>query len=273
MRYSFAVIAAIAAHASAHGVITEIQGANGVNMPGLSVIDGTPRDCPTPGCGSEADTSIIRKNAASPLGKTQGGGAVSAAAAISSFMGTGATAGTKRQLFGKPKGKGNAAAAAGTKTPKGTVEQGVAAAAGTGASSGLPTAADDGTITMTFHQVNQDGAGPLTAAIDPTSGGTSAAAFQPATVTQDVPGIGIGGLSGASVMDFPVKVQMPAGMTCSGTVGGATNVCVVKMQNAALAGPFGGSAAFTQSTAARKRAIEYNLRKRHMARGILGKPE
>lgn len=36
MRYSLAVIAAIAAHASAHGVITEIQGANGVNMPGLS---------------------------------------------------------------------------------------------------------------------------------------------------------------------------------------------------------------------------------------------
>ena len=66
---------------------------------------------------------------------------------------------------------------------------------------------------------------------------------------------------------------MPAGMTCTGTVGGATNVCIVKMQNSALAGPFGGSAAFTQSTAARKRSIEYNLRKRHMARGILGKPE
>jgi hypothetical protein len=164
-------------------------------------------------------------------------------------------------------------AAAGTKTPKGTMESGVAAAAGTGASSGLPTTADDGTISMTFHQVNQDGAGPLTAEIDPTSGGTDAAAFKTATVTQNVPGIGIGGLSAASTMDFPVKVQMPAGMTCTGTAGGATNVCVVKMQNSALAGPFGGSAAFTQSTAAKKRAVEFNLRKRHMARGILGKPE
>ncbi|KAA8621762.1 cell surface protein Mas1 [Pyrenophora tritici-repentis] len=125
---------------------------------------------------------------------------------------------------------------------------------------------------MTFHQVNQDGAGPLTAMIDPTSAGTDPAAFQAATVTQNVPGIGIGGLSAASTMDFPVKVQMPAGMTCSGTAGGATNVCVVRMQNAALAGPFGGSAAFTQSTAAKKRAVEYNLRKRHFARGILGKP-
>jgi len=42
MRYSLAVIAAIAAHASAHGVITEIQGANGVNMPGLSGISSYP---------------------------------------------------------------------------------------------------------------------------------------------------------------------------------------------------------------------------------------
>jgi hypothetical protein len=126
---------------------------------------------------------------------------------------------------------------------------------------------------MTFHQVNQDGAGPLTAQIDATSGGTDPAAFQDATVTQNVPGIGIGGLSAASVMDFPVKVQMPAGMTCQGTAGGASNVCIVRMQNSALAGPFGGSAAFTQSTAAKKRAVEYNLRKRHMARGILGKLE
>jgi hypothetical protein len=148
---------------------------------------------------------------ASALGRTQGGGAVDAGAAIAAFMGTGApatgnaaAANKKRQLLGG-KGKG-AAAGAGTKTPAGTTEQGVAAAAGTGASSGLPTTADDGTISMTFHQVNQDGAGPLTAQIDATSGGTDPAAFQDATVTQDVPGIGIGGLSGASTMDFPVKV-------------------------------------------------------------------
>ncbi|KAF2251162.1 hypothetical protein BU26DRAFT_563106 [Trematosphaeria pertusa] len=293
MRYSLAVIAAIAAHASAHGVITEIQGANGVNMPGLSVADGTPRDCASPRCGSEADTSIIRAKEmggkASALGRTKAG-PVDAAAAISTFMGTGAGAATgagastaataqKRQLLagllggGKGKGAGAGAASDGTKTTAGATEQGVAKAAGAGASSGLPTTADDGTVTMTFHQVNQDGAGPLTAQIDATSGGTDPAAFQDAQVMQDVPGIGIGGLSAATTTDFPVKVQMPQGMTCSGQVGGASNVCIVRMQNSALAGPFGGSAAFTQSAAAKKRAVEYNLRKRHMARGILGKPE
>lgn len=112
-------------------------------------------------------------------------------------------------LLGGGKGKGGAGGAtgAGTKTPKGTKENSVAAAAGTGASSGLPTCADDGTITMTFHQVNQDGAGPLTAAIDPTSGGTDPAAFKDAQVTQNVPGLGIGGLSAATTTDFPVKVR------------------------------------------------------------------
>lgn len=36
MRYSLAAIAAFAASTSAHGVITAVQGANGVTMPGLS---------------------------------------------------------------------------------------------------------------------------------------------------------------------------------------------------------------------------------------------
>lgn len=36
MRYSLAAIAALTASVSAHGVITQIQGANGVTMPGLS---------------------------------------------------------------------------------------------------------------------------------------------------------------------------------------------------------------------------------------------
>jgi hypothetical protein len=163
---------------------------------------------------------------------------------------------------------GEHAANGGTKTPAGTVETGVKAAAGVGATKGMPTTADDGTLTMTFHQVNQDGAGPLTASVDPTSGGSDASAFQTATVTQNVPGIGIGGLSAAQTMDFPVAIQMPAGMTCSGSVGGASNVCVAKLQNSALAGPFGGSVAFTQSAAAKKRSIEYNLSKRRFARAL-----
>ncbi|KAH8808097.1 hypothetical protein F5884DRAFT_355248 [Xylogone sp. PMI_703] len=281
MQYTstFVLLAFAATNILAHGVIDSIIGANGVTMPGLSVIDGTPRDCATPGCGAEADTSIIRSRElgtqkASALGRTQGGGAVDAAKMISLFMGGGSNTTTaketrdiyrenilRRALFGGGSG-GNG----GTKTPKGTVETGVEAAAGTGEVSGLPTCSDDGIVTMTFHQVNQDGAGPLTAMVDPTSGGTDPDAFVPATVTQNVPGSGIAGLSTATTMDFPVAIQMPAGMTCTGSVGGASNVCIAKLQNKALAGPFGGSVAFTQSATAKKRAVEYNRAKRRSAR-------
>ncbi|KAK0103884.1 hypothetical protein ONS96_004992 [Cadophora gregata f. sp. sojae] len=281
MQYSSAIllVAFAATNVFAHGVVDSIVGANKVTMPGLSVADGTPRDCASPACGSEADTSIIRDREigtakASALGRTQGGGPVDAAKMISLFMGGDANstdAVEARELHTANvlrRSLGERAANGGTKTPKGTTETGVKAAAGAGASSGLPTTSDDGTVTMTFHQVNQDGAGPLTAAIDPSSGGTDPAAFQNAEVTQNVPGIGIGGLSAAQTMDFPVAIAMPAGMTCSGSVGGASNVCIARLKNAALAGPFGGSVAFTQSAAAKKRAIEYNLSKRRFARSL-----
>lgn len=150
---------------------------------------------------------------------------------------------------------------AGTKS-NGPPESRVASMTGAGATSGLPTCADDGTVTMTLRQINQDGAGPFTADVDGTSGGTDESAMQSAKVTQDVPGLGIQGLSLATNTDFEMTVQMPAGMTCDATVAGTPNVCVMRVRNGAAAGPFGGSVAFTQSTASRKRAIAYRLKKR-----------
>ena len=98
----------------------------------------------------------------------------------------------------------------------------------------------------------------MTAAVDPSSGGTDESAFQSAQMITDVPGAPVGGLSLTTTTDFPIQVQMPAGMTCSGTVAGVQNVCVVRVKNAALAGPFGGSAAFTQETGAAKGATSGN---------------
>jgi Egh16-like virulence factor len=300
MQYSSAILLAAfaATNVLAHGVITSVEGANGVTMPGLSgkfqhrfnhltsdrfsVADGTPRDCATPACGAEADTSIIRKNElgtskASALGRTVGAGPVDAATMVAAFMdgpaGNTTSAKAAREFHLETLSKRALTTGGGTKTPKGTVETGVKAAVGQGATSGLPTCSDTGVVTMTFHQVNQDGAGPLTAAVDPTSGGTDPTAFQSAQVTQNVPGLGIGGLSAVTTTDFPVAIQMPAGMTCSGQVGGASNVCIARLQNSALAGPFGGSVAFTQSPAAKKRAIEYNLARRRFARGLVAGKE
>jgi len=269
MQYSSLLLCAAFAVTSvySHGVVTEVQGANSVTMPALSVIDDTPRDCPSPLCGAEADTSILVPGEAAtmPLGRNSKG-AVVAATMMQTYMG-GASNTTARDIHERSTLYRRAAAAttAGVATPAGNKEQGVAAAAGKGATAGLPTTDDNGLVSMTIHQVNQDGAGPFAAMVDPTSGGTDANALQTATVTQNVPGIGIAGISTASVMDFPVQMQMPAGMTCSGSSGGASNVCVAKLSN----GPpqfFGGSIAFTQSGGARKRAIEYRLKMRRDAK-------
>ncbi|CAN9366693.1 unnamed protein product [Alternaria alternata] len=299
MHFSPALMLALAAAVSAHGVVTEVKGANGVTMPGLTIQDGTPRDCSSNGCGSQADTAIIRdreiaSGKAGPLGRTQGNGIVDAAVMVGAFMGQGAAPpanngasgsvgvedniqqpGQKRQFLGGLLGGGAGGAGGGAGATgiagllggggdkvNGPPEARVAAAVGQGASGGLPTCADDGTVTMTLRQINQDGAGPFTADVDGTSGGTDEAAMQPATVTQDVPGLGVQGISLATNTEFAMKVQMPAGMTCDATVAGVSNICVMRVRNGAAAGPFGGSVAFTQGAAARKRAIAYRLKKR-----------
>lgn len=92
--------------------------------------------------------------------------------------------------------------------------------------------------------MNQDGAGPLTADIDPSSGGTDPKAFKRANVIQNV--AGVAGFSTSSAMDYEIKVQVPKGMRCTATVGSAKNVCIVRVRNTAISGPFGGAAAFTQ---------------------------
>ena len=40
--------------------------------------------------------------------------------------------------------------------------------------------------------------------------------------------------------DFPLTAAIPNGQECTGEVAGQDNVCLVKCQNAARAGPFGG---------------------------------
>ncbi|KAE8154670.1 hypothetical protein BDV25DRAFT_135589 [Aspergillus avenaceus] len=282
----------LATQATAHGLITCIKGANGVDMPGLTIIDGMPRDCPSAACGAQKDTAVIRDQEmggikASALGRTLGGGPVDPSIVINKFMGGNTKRGRlsvtdrRRQLIndaasvitnaggtilngiqdiadktpldGTIKSAQSAiddalailpGTESGAMTGKGAKENGLELYAGKGAAHGLPTASADGVVTMIYHQVNQDGAGPLMADIDPSSGGTDPKAFKHAKITQNIPGVA--GFSTSSTMDYAVKVQVPEGMKCTGTVGAAKNVCIVRVRNIAISGPFGGSAAFTQ---------------------------
>lgn len=120
-----------------------------------------------------------------------------------------------------------------------------------------------GSINGTVHIVTSDGAGPYTAIVDPTGTGAFSKGTE-ATVTTQVPGkrgnIAPSGLSDLIPRalvnmgiakravnineDFPIAIQVPAGTTCTGTVGGQSNVCLMKIVNPSLAGPFGGVIAF-----------------------------
>ncbi|TDL20246.1 hypothetical protein BD410DRAFT_725896 [Rickenella mellea] len=184
---------------SAHGTITAVTGANGVQGAGFGIIASTPRDGSSPNP-FEQDTSVIRdKEIASgktgPCGSTKAGG-----------------------------------------------NNDVASQLAAASSAGLPSAAADGTVTMTVHQVNQDGAGPYKCDVSADGGNT----FTAATVSQNVPGFA--GLSLAKATDFQLVAQMPAGMACTGGPNG--DACIMRCRNPALAGPFGSCVAVTNAASA-----------------------
>ncbi|KAJ7487415.1 hypothetical protein B0H11DRAFT_1720897 [Mycena galericulata] len=184
-------------NAHAHGTITGVTGANGVQAAGFGIIASTPRNgaLPVP---FEQDTSVIR-NAEIASGKTG--------------------------VCGSTKAGGN---------------NDVAAQLAAASQAGLPTAGADGSVTMTLHQVNQDGAGPYTCDVSGDGGNT----FQAATVTTQVPGAF--GLSLAAAKDFPLVAQMPAGMAC--TAGPNGDACIMRCRNPALAGPFGSCVAVSNGS-------------------------
>ncbi len=90
---------------------------------------------------------------------------------------------------------------------------------------------------MTLHQVNTDGAGPYSCAIDTTGTGND---FSTAlTVLTQVDGQQ-GNNPNGQASDHTLAVAIPAGTECTGTVAGQSGVCMVRCNNPAQAGPFGG---------------------------------
>ncbi|KAI5807573.1 hypothetical protein DFH27DRAFT_479298 [Peziza echinospora] len=96
----------------------------------------------------------------------------------------------------------------------------------------LPIVTPGGTLTMTLHQINGDGAGPYSCTLDTSGAGTAFNANQKLEVVTQVPGNN--GISNAAKTDFPLVVKMPAAMACAGTAGAGkvAGVCVVKCQSA-----------------------------------------
>ncbi|KAH6713604.1 hypothetical protein DL95DRAFT_358282 [Leptodontidium sp. 2 PMI_412] len=117
----------------------------------------------------------------------------------------------------------------------------------------MPQISQGGMVMMTLHQVNGDGAGPYDCMIDSTGTGTQWVNMQVAT---NVPGEN--SRSRAKATDFPLTAKVAADQECTGTAGGLDGVCMVRCNNAANAGPFGGCVAVqmvgANATAAAKKA-------------------
>jgi len=201
--FSTALLVVSLTGAAAHGTITGVTGANGVQAAGFGIIANTPRNgaLPVP---FEQDTSVIRDREINS-GKTG--------------------------VCGSTKAGGN---------------NDVTAQLAAASNAGLPTASSSGQLTMTLHQVNQDGAGPYKCDVSTDGGNT----FQPATVSTNVPGAL--GLSLAAATDFPLVMQVAAGTTCAGGPNG--DACIARCRNPAIAGPFGSCVAFSMGGAANSTA-------------------
>ncbi|GKT59731.1 MAS3 protein [Colletotrichum tofieldiae] len=100
----------------------------------------------------------------------------------------------------------------------------------------LPQVTPGSTLDLTVHQVNGDGGGPYDCMIN---GDATGAQWTNINVPVTVPGQNSRNRAGA-MTDFPIKAEIPADQACTGTVAGQANVCLVRCQNAARAGPFGG---------------------------------
>lgn len=223
MQYRFILAALVASPlVAAHGKVSVVTGDAGGNGTALGI-----QGAVVPGAGSnsktEVDTTVFSsvKAATDGLGKTTGGGKNAVADATAAMAQSGST---------------------------------------------LPqVSASNGTLSGTVHIVTTDGAGPYSAIVDPTGTGAFSTGTK-ATVTQQVPGKN-GNISPSGTVnrllvrmglrkraanvnkDFPFSVAVPAGTTCSGTVGGQSGVCLVKIANSNPAGPFGGVVAIQMAGA------------------------
>jgi len=131
----------------------------------------------------------------------------------------------------------------------------------------LPQVTSGGSVSGTYHVVTDDGYGPLEAVVDPTGTGKFSNSTS-ATVSTQVPGnagnapskrstffkrmlvkMGVMQKRAANVnKDYPFAVEIPSGTSCTGTLNGQSNVCLVKISNNNANGPFGGVIAVQMSS-------------------------
>ncbi|KAK6330484.1 hypothetical protein TWF696_003375 [Orbilia brochopaga] len=111
----------------------------------------------------------------------------------------------------------------------------------------LPQATAGGYLNVTIHQVNADGAGPYNCRIDQYSIAADRWSPTKLTVSIQIPGDQNSINAAGSLKSWPLQVKLPADLDCKGSFGGEGNICIVRCENQAVNGPFGGCIPFQQS--------------------------
>ncbi|KAG8775895.1 hypothetical protein FRC12_001214 [Ceratobasidium sp. 428] len=207
-------LSALASLAAAHGLITAVQGGNGVVGAGMGVDPSTPRDGVT-AKPYQQDTSIIRDSEimtgkVGPCGRTKQRGAID----INAEMAAATAAGLP------------------SVSPNGEIQMTLHQVNQDGAGYVQPAQTICVSNTLLLFS-------PYTCDVSADGGKT----FQSARVTKNIVGIPLVGLSLAAAKDFPLNVQMPGGMKCAGGPNG--DACIVRCRNTTPAGPFGSCVVFT----------------------------
>ncbi|KAK6540738.1 hypothetical protein TWF694_008129 [Orbilia ellipsospora] len=105
----------------------------------------------------------------------------------------------------------------------------------------IPQVSCGGWLDLTVFQLNSDGGGPYTCILDQGGTGNSFSPL-PMKILQNVPGVG--GINKYTLTRFQLLVQIPTSVSCTGTYGTAKSVCMMRCNNAAPNGPFGGCIPF-----------------------------
>ncbi|KAF3114633.1 hypothetical protein TWF569_000853 [Orbilia oligospora] len=124
-----------------------------------------------------------------------------------------------------------------------------------GISVGIPKVTAGGTLTIVNFQMDVDGAGPFDCKIDLTGTGNNWSS--PLKVTKNCPGNNISLHAPGRETPCKFEVAMPKQFECKGSYGAngsMKNICLVRCENKAANGPFGGCVPIQQVQPAKARS-------------------
>ncbi|KAK6498887.1 hypothetical protein TWF481_011458 [Arthrobotrys musiformis] len=117
----------------------------------------------------------------------------------------------------------------------------------------VPQCSPGGWLYIQVHRVNQDGAGPFRCRID--TDGEGKYSIDAKIITQVS---GNGGIECCKDQwKFPLKIAIPEDIQCNIKSGSTKNICVMRCENSAPNGPFGGCIPF-QVPKQKQKPVEYS---------------